>query len=209
MTASVTLPRRRPSQVLRMVALVALLLDLTAVRLHGEPLPRLVISTLMILIALGAGATRQDLGLVTTWTRPSLWTAITFFVLEATIVASRWRSYAFGLEPSWTFVQGAVALAIVAPLVEETVYRSILCGALLRGSRSAVRVAVSAGASMTLGFLQGGLQPEEVIGAFALSWLFVSSRTIWLPLTVHIVAAAVPLFINLVLWSACGGILCR
>ena len=191
------------------VAVAAVLLDLVAQH-HGAPA---WIRTVMAVAALlGAGSLRSaraSLGLVAKPNQPAFKVAALFLVLELGIVLTRWPRYELGIEPNLRLLQGAAPSVLFVPMATEAVYRSLLCGVLLQRLPRVARMFAAAllfvGAHAAVGFVT----PEEVVGAFAFAWLFVATRTLWIPLLVHIAASAFPWILHALVWLMCGGILCR
>ena len=78
-------------------------------------------------------------------------------------------------------------MCVTAPLSEEVIYRLVFCPpiAALLGVRSCIVLngLVFAG----LHFLYGNPSPENVLGGFILSWAFLKSESLVIPITLHAV----------------------
>ncbi|HEV3258339.1 MAG TPA: CPBP family intramembrane glutamic endopeptidase [Gemmataceae bacterium] len=78
-----------------------------------------------------------------------------------------------------------LVMCVIAPLSEEVVYRLVFCppSAALLGARCCVILngVVFAG----LHFLYGNPSPENLLGGFILSWAFLKSETLVVPVLLH------------------------
>lgn len=78
-----------------------------------------------------------------------------------------------------------VPMCILAPLLEESLYRAVLCvgvGASL-GDRWAI---VASGVAFALlHVLYGNPSPESLLGGFVLAWAYLRSGSLFVPLLLH------------------------
>lgn len=191
------------------IAVAAVMQDLAAQH-YGAP--AWIRSAMAAVAMLGAGSLRSArawLGLVAKPNRPAWSVAVVFLALEVGLVLARWPRYELGIEPDLRLLQGAAPSVLLVPIATEAVYRSLLCGVLLQRLPSVARIFAAGGLFVGAHAAVGFVTPEEVVGAFALAWLFVATRTFWIPLLVHIAASAFPWFVHALVWLLCGGMLCR
>ncbi|MBD3672656.1 MAG: CPBP family intramembrane metalloprotease [Planctomycetaceae bacterium] len=85
-----------------------------------------------------------------------------------------------------TQVFGRVLLAcFIAPVMEESVYRLILCVSLMSVLGCWKTIGVSGLLFGSLHFLYGNPSPENLVGGFILAWAYLKSETILLPVILH------------------------
>ncbi|MBE0475667.1 MAG: CPBP family intramembrane metalloprotease [Coriobacteriia bacterium] len=85
--------------------------------------------------------------------------------------------------PAGVAVTVALA-AVVAPVAEEIVFRGVLVTALARKRSEATAFVVSAALFAALHFNAFTLVPIFMLGV-ALAWLFLRTRTLWIPIAAH------------------------
>ena len=85
----------------------------------------------------------------------------------------------------WQFAPWAVRACLLAPVVEEAVYRLALCppSAALLGERGAIVVSGCAFAALHVAY--GNAAPDNVVAGFILGWAFLKSRSIVVPVVMH------------------------
>jgi membrane protease YdiL (CAAX protease family) len=78
-----------------------------------------------------------------------------------------------------------VPMCILAPLLEESLYRAVLCVgvAAVLGDRWAI--AASGVAFALLHVFYGNPSPENLLGGFVLGWAFLRSGSLFVPLLLH------------------------
>lgn len=84
-----------------------------------------------------------------------------------------------------TLLPALVPMCILYPILEETIYRAVLCVgvAVIFGDRWAI---VASGVSFALlHVLYGNPSPENLLGGFVLAWAFLRSGSLWVPLLLH------------------------
>ncbi len=93
-----------------------------------------------------------------------------------------------------------VQACVIAPALEETIYRFILCvaAAAWLGKRGAILVSGVAFAALHIA--HGAAGPDNLIAGFILAWAFFKSRSIVVPLCLH---ALGNLFVGLSLVAGC------
>jgi membrane protease YdiL (CAAX protease family) len=76
-------------------------------------------------------------------------------------------------------------MCIASPILEEVLYRLVLCppSAALLGARTCI--VVNGSVFALLHFLYGNPSPENLLGGFILSWAFLKSGTLIIPITLH------------------------
>ena len=72
-----------------------------------------------------------------------------------------------------------------APVMEETVYRVIICVSLAGVLGPWKRIAISGCLFGTLHVPYGNPSPENLVGGFFLAWAYLKSETILLPVMLH------------------------
>jgi membrane protease YdiL (CAAX protease family) len=77
------------------------------------------------------------------------------------------------------------AMCIIAPVVEETIYRLALCLPLKAAVGPRTAIAVSGLAFGGLHMLYGNPSPENLVGGFFLAWAYLKSGTLLVPVLLH------------------------
>lgn len=93
-----------------------------------------------------------------------------------------------------------ISMCLAAPVLEETLYRMLLCGALgaFCGPRS--QILVSGGAFALLHAAYGNPSPENQLGGFLLAWAYLRSGSLYVPLALHAVGNLFALFSHVGAW---------
>jgi membrane protease YdiL (CAAX protease family) len=89
---------------------------------------------------------------------------------------------------------------INAPILEELVYRFILCVPLTAVCGAWVAIVLSGVAFAGLHFVTGVASPDNVIGGFFLAWAFLKSGSIAVPMVLHALGNACILGMELGMW---------
>ncbi len=76
-------------------------------------------------------------------------------------------------------------MCVVAPVLEETVYRVIVCLPLVSRIGLWMTVAIDGLLFASLHFVYGNPSPENLVGGFFLAWVYLRSETILLPIMYH------------------------
>jgi membrane protease YdiL (CAAX protease family) len=96
-------------------------------------------------------------------------------------------------QSSW-FI-GFITLAIVAPVIEEFIFRGIILDGLLKRYSPTFAILMS---SLLFAFVH--LNPWQFISAMNIGilsgWLYYRTRNLWLPIFVHVVNNSFPLFLD-------------
>ncbi len=86
---------------------------------------------------------------------------------------------------------------VVAPLVEETLYRGVLVPPLVAAIGTRGAVVASGAVFATLHWVYGRPGPDNQIAGFVLGWAFVRSGCLWLPIVLHALGNAVVFLFHL------------
>lgn len=78
-------------------------------------------------------------------------------------------------------------MCILAPVIEEGVYRILLCTALATRFRHRTVVIISGTAFAGLHLLYGNLAPTNLLAGYLLSWAYLMSGSFWVPMVWHAV----------------------
>ena len=122
-------------------------------------------------------------------------------------VVARLFGHELGLQPvardraaTLHYLEHAV---LYAPLLEEGVWRLVLCAALLPlvGARATVLVAGVGFAA--LHWLYGNPAPDNLVAGFVLAWAYLASGSIWVPIALHAAGNLCVLVLH-ALWMALG-----
>ncbi len=98
-----------------------------------------------------------------------------------------------------------VLMCVYAPLLEEPIYRLVLCVPLAALGRPWLAVALSGLAFGALHVAYGHASPENVLGGFFLAWAFLRSGSVYVPVLLHALGNAVILAGQVGLWYWSNG----
>ena len=84
-------------------------------------------------------------------------------------------------------------MCVVSPVLEEVLYRVVVCLALVRTIGCINTIVVNGVLFALLHFLYGNPSPENMVGGFFLAWIYFKSETILLPLLFHSIGNMVAL----------------
>ncbi len=96
-------------------------------------------------------------------------------------------------------------MCLVAPTVEEAVYRLLACGLVAAILGKKTTIALSGVLFGYLHVLYGNPSPENLVGGFFLAWSFLKSETILVPVALHSVGNLLVLVAQIVAWYLQGG----
>ena len=91
-------------------------------------------------------------------------------------------------------------LCFVAPVLEEAIYRLVICVSLNRLMGEWKTIAISGILFAVLHILYGNPSPENQLGGFFLAWAFLKSETILLPFLLHSVGNFLVLTGKIAFW---------
>ncbi len=89
---------------------------------------------------------------------------------------------------------------VQAPLVEELLYRLVLCVPFVVLAGSWFTIIVSGCIFAALHFVYGNTGPDNFIAGFFLAWAYLKSRSIIIPILFHSIGNAFVILINLGFW---------
>lgn len=87
--------------------------------------------------------------------------------------------------PSSSAASAFFTMCIVAPVLEETIYRLALCVPFAGLSRPWMAIIASGVVFGALHVVYGNPSPENLVGGFFLAWAYLKSGTIYLPILLH------------------------
>jgi membrane protease YdiL (CAAX protease family) len=76
-------------------------------------------------------------------------------------------------------------LLLIAPVLEEIVYRLCVCAVLQQAFGRTIAILCSASVFMLIHFLRGNLDVSNGLGGIVLAWAFLTSRTLAVPILFH------------------------
>jgi uncharacterized protein len=76
-------------------------------------------------------------------------------------------------------------MCVVAPVLEETIYRLIACVSLVKLLGVPATIAVNGVVFGSLHFVYGVPSPENLVGGFVLAWAYLKSGSITVPVLLH------------------------
>lgn len=134
----------------------------------------------------------------------SAWALLLWFLLYG---ISAWVGWGPGfpeldpaLVPSLLF-----PVCVIAPLLEEGVYRVFLCTALSTRFRHRTVVAISGTLFALLHLTYGTLAPTNFLAGYLLSWAYLMSGSLWIPVLWHAVGNLGILVAEMILFQLHAG----
>ncbi|MHC4982059.1 MAG: lysostaphin resistance A-like protein [Planctomycetota bacterium] len=120
-------------------------------------------------------------------------TALLGGVVLAIVVAASAIAYACGVDPEshrlfrspadfWPWIRHG---CLVAPVLEEGIYRFVLCVPLVVLAGPRVAILASGCLFASLHFAYGNPAPDNFVAGFILSWAFLKSGSVILPVGLH------------------------
>ncbi len=93
---------------------------------------------------------------------------------------------------------------VTAPLLEEPIYRLVLCAPLAAAAGPRPAIVVSGCLFAVLHFVYGNPGPDNFIAGFFLAWAYLRSGSIIIPLLLHSLGNAVAVSSQLINWHLAG-----
>jgi membrane protease YdiL (CAAX protease family) len=90
-----------------------------------------------------------------------------------------------GITPPAWIGAALVRMCVYAPLLEETIYRLVLCVPLAALGRPWLAVILSGLVFGALHVAYGNASPENALGGFFLAWAFLRSGSVYVPVLLH------------------------
>lgn len=152
----------------------------------------LALSGLLTIVALSRGnpatiGLRAPAGGWGRWVRLGVYLGLLVGTVSAAVVSLwRWSGRPLpSLPPRWMSVHVQfLHMCLFSPLLEETLYRVVLCIPLAAYSR-VLAIAVSGVAFAALHVVYGNPSPENQLGGFLLAWAYLRSGSLAVPLLLH------------------------
>jgi membrane protease YdiL (CAAX protease family) len=91
-------------------------------------------------------------------------------------------------------------MCVIAPLVEETIYRLALCPPVAAAARPAGAIVASGLAFAALHLVYGNPGPDNLIAGFFLGWAFLKSGSIAVPVLLHALGNLCALAAHILAW---------
>jgi membrane protease YdiL (CAAX protease family) len=174
------------------IALAAIFADffLESLRLRS-----LVIGASVLILVLLAQGDKASLGLVVR-PRPSYryWVKVTLGIGTAVAgfcIVAGFLLWIMGIRmpiparPPESILSDLVSYCISAPVLEEALYRLVLCVALVRIAGPWWTIFVSGAIFAALHFVWGNASPDNFIAGYFLAWAFLKSGSVLTPIVLH------------------------
>lgn len=107
--------------------------------------------------------------------------------------------------PYWTpdrFLEGFTHMVVLAPLMEETLYRAVLLPPVVALGGGRVGIVVGGVVFALLHVVYGNASPENQIGGFVLAWAYLRSGSLVVPVGLHALGNFAVLLLHLFGWFA-------
>lgn len=193
------------------VAVGTVLLDLCLIRYNFSERDRLTLA--LVAFAIIVYLSHGDLKSIGLQSRPvqgwAVWvrTSIKIAFVVAICIVTGWGlcylagyQIPFHLIPPSHFIPRLIHMCFVAPVLEETIYRVIVCVPLVSVIGCWKTITVSGVLFALLHILYGNPSPENLIGGLFLAWAYLKSETILLPVLLHSLGNLLVLVGNIALW---------
>jgi membrane protease YdiL (CAAX protease family) len=191
--------RRSPGAIAlaSLVALAAVAADLLALRSaspYGWPRWLAALVALAILHRIGSGdrassgLVRRPLPSVRYWVRATGLIGAAVAAIVAIALGAMWLAGADlpvpVLEPE-DALRHAPRMIVVAPILEEIVWRAIVCAPIAALAGPWAAVAASGAGFALLHVAYGNPAPDNLVAGFVLAWAFLRSGTLAVPIVLH------------------------
>ena len=138
---------------------------------------------------------------------PWIWiSAKIFCIVAACIIAGLGAWHLMGnnlkvynIDPAYV-THHFLHMCVVAPVLEETIYRVIVCLPLVSVIGCWKTIAINGILFAALHFVYGNPSPENLVGGFFLAWVYLKSETILLPLLLHSIGNFTALCCQVAAW---------
>jgi uncharacterized protein len=97
------------------------------------------------------------------------------------------------ITPPHNLMHQFISMCFVAPVMEETLYRFVICVPLVGLLGEWRTIAVSGLLFAALHVVYGNPSPENMVGGFFLAWAFLKSETILIPVLLHSIGNSIAL----------------
>jgi membrane protease YdiL (CAAX protease family) len=155
----------------------------------------LVIGVSVIILLLLAQGDRASLGLVVRW-RPNLryWVkgalgiggaVAGFCIVAGFLLRLIGIRMSIPATPPERALSSLVSYCVSAPVLEEALYRLVLCVALVRIAGPWFTIFASGAIFAALHFIWGNASPDNFIAGYFLAWSFLKSGSILTPIVLH------------------------
>lgn len=204
-------PRRKRWAIVLSVGTVAA--DFFLVTLYFSESVRLTlaISAFACLVALNDGDL-SSLGLVARPRQGWRWWILTSLKLGTFVViciALGWgiwisigNNFPIYTTPPTQVLTRFIHMCFVAPVLEETIYRAIICIPLVSAIGCWRTIAVCGVLFAALHVAYGNPSPENLVGGFLLAWVYLKSETLILAVLLHSLGNFVVLIVQVAGWYA-------
>lgn len=138
------------------------------------------------------------------WIKVSLivtaWALLFWFIIYGIASFVPWMRNFQEVDPAHV-PQMLFPMCVLAPVIEEGVYRVLLCTVLAAKFRHRTVVVISGFAFAGLHALYGNLAPTNLVAGFLLSWAYLMSGSVWVPVLWHAVGNLGVLTAGMILFS--------
>lgn len=128
------------------------------------------------------------------WVKLGMWIGLAVAVLIAGWCLFLWASGRtipiYTQHPAYVG-RAFVNACVLAPLLEETIYRMVLYSSIASAIGPRWAIAASGAAFGLLHVVYGSPSPENILGGFFLAWAYLRSGSIYVPLALHAAGNAV------------------
>ncbi len=169
-------------------------------------------ATALALYLLSGATNRRSLGLRTRpnqslayWIRFTVIVAALMLIpiLAATAVA-QWLNWEIAIQPIAPdqMVSEFVHMCLVAPVLEELIYRLVLCVPTTATIGSTGAIILSGATFAGLHFAYGNPGPDNFVAGYVLAWAYLKSGSIMVPIALHSLGNSVAFAVHVGAWYA-------
>jgi membrane protease YdiL (CAAX protease family) len=95
-----------------------------------------------------------------------------------------------------------VDMCVIAPVVEESIYRLVLCFPTTATIGSTGAIILSGATFAGLHFAYGNPSPDNFVAGYILAWAYLKSGSIMVPITLHSLGNSVAFAVHFGAWYA-------
>ncbi|HPY74772.1 MAG: CPBP family intramembrane metalloprotease [Planctomycetes bacterium] len=89
------------------------------------------------------------------------------------------------LQSESPIVPWLISTCLIYPIIEEILYRSLLCTTILQYTNKTTTIIVSGTIFVFLHYQYQNLSPDNIIAGYVLAWSYLKSKNIFIPILFH------------------------
>jgi membrane protease YdiL (CAAX protease family) len=139
------------------------------------------------------------------WVRATLIVASLLLIAIVAIFAiTKWLNEGFTIQrlPPQHIATAFLHMCVIAPLLEETIYRLVICVSVTGALGAPAAILLSGAVFAGLHFVYGNPSPDNFLAGYVLAWVYLKSGSIIAPIVLHSLGNSVAIAAQLAAWYA-------